>query len=399
MTEKKLRLSAPMSLEQLEEIYKKSVLSQEFYNADYANEWKKSSEPFNVMSQYIQDILKPKKVLDVGCGIGILTKELLDNGIEAEGLEYSDSFINMSPIKKHLHKGDITDLSRFKDGSFDVVVAMEVLEHVPPTYLTSIISELRRITKRFILATIPSFGPNDHGYSGLPINEEYWLRDAKENIPFRNIVVDEGSIPDCGHITLATYRWWTEKFLKESLIRQPNLENIGYEKYNFLKYRWNLYLLQGLSNERVYNNGTDDLEGGYYEAEKWATGPQIRGMGDTKEVRWTKRMAEIFINKIQERPIKIKFFSGPKELIYDRQLQISVYKLTEDKDLKLEFIELTTQTNTIEPDRWYSITVQGTSSHTGILKVNIHLDKTFTPNSLLINQDKRELGIAIHKIG
>lgn len=41
-----------------------------------------------------------------------------------------------------------------------------------------------------------------------------WKLDMELNRPFRNIVL-ENDLPHLGHITLASYRWWTEFFLTQ----------------------------------------------------------------------------------------------------------------------------------------------------------------------------------------
>lgn len=54
--------------------------------------------------------------------------------------------------------GSITNLP-FVDSAFDVAVAFEVLEHLPFEELGRCLSELRRVSKRRVIVSVPHFGP------------------------------------------------------------------------------------------------------------------------------------------------------------------------------------------------------------------------------------------------
>lgn len=388
--DKKLMISKPMSLSDIENIYKNMVLKQEFYNVDYAEEWLKTTEPYAAISRYIKDVIAPRTVLDIGCGIGQLISKLRELQVDAYGLEYSKDFISISPVKDYIYNGNIENLELFTDGSFDLIVCMEVLEHIPPTYLNKVISELKRISRYRLLITIPSYGPNEFGYAGLPLYEETWLRDALKNVPFKNLVVDESNVPDCGHISLASFRWWIEKFLYNGLIREPGLENLGYVRYGLLKYRWNIYLLN-----KIAQNHTDMAKNNYfmsnlYQPEQWD------GYGI---IRWSEKDFAIFLdNKEQSECVLLTFYSGIKELVYERKIEIKVFELKEDDDLRLYFKKKSSHIQMIRPDKWYTISVEG-DYDPGIYKISIELDNAFIPDHLLRNNDRRPLGIALKEIG
>jgi 2-polyprenyl-3-methyl-5-hydroxy-6-metoxy-1,4-benzoquinol methylase len=79
-----------------------------------------------------------RRLLDVGCGIGAVSLELQKRGFQVTGIDFSEVAIN-----RCLEKGldaILSDVDRdglkFPDGSFDVVWAGDVLEHVfDPIYL------------------------------------------------------------------------------------------------------------------------------------------------------------------------------------------------------------------------------------------------------------------------
>lgn len=393
MESKELHISEVFTLDDIEKTYEKSILKQEFYNFDYASEWVENSGPFKEMANYIKNTFAPKKVLDVGCGIGKLVDELRKLGIDAYGIEFSRDFINLSPCKDYIIEGNIFDLNqKFDENSFDVVICMEVLEHIPPTKLNFAIQNLKRITIKNIVITIPSYGPNRYGYYGLPLNEKCWLKDARENVPFKNLVVDESNIPDLGHISLATYKWWSLKFLKNGLIRNPSYELKGYEYHDFLKYRWNAYVLSKLAEEKI-----DVIEDNFYcenlyDLENW--GDEIGN------IRWTRERFELAltVNKKTKR-LFLKFYSGPKEIAYDRNLEIKICKLHENKDLKLFLKESKVKSFVIEPDTWYDIPFDIKANPSDIFILNCEINESFSPNYLYNTGDCRKLGIAIKSFG
>jgi len=102
--------------------------------------------------------LRPRTVLDVGCGEGFILANLKQNkvGKEHEGIEYVDKAIKLAkqlyPTLKIL-KGNIYKLP-YQDNSFDLVLCTEVLEHLD--YPERALKELLRVTKKHLLLTVPN---------------------------------------------------------------------------------------------------------------------------------------------------------------------------------------------------------------------------------------------------
>ena len=110
---------------------------------------------FQVIAELIE---KEKKVLDVGCGDGILMEFLKNNkNTNIRGLE-----ISKSKVQECIAKGLIViegnaekDLKQFPDKSFDYVVLSQTLQAFLDPEL--VINELLRVGKKAIV-TIPNFG-------------------------------------------------------------------------------------------------------------------------------------------------------------------------------------------------------------------------------------------------
>ena len=110
---------------------------------------------FQVIAELIE---KEKKVLDVGCGDGILMDFLKKNkNTNIRGLEISKSKVQeciakgLTVIEGNAEK----DLKQFPDKSFDYVVLSQTLQAFLDPEL--VIKELLRVGKKAIV-TIPNFG-------------------------------------------------------------------------------------------------------------------------------------------------------------------------------------------------------------------------------------------------
>jgi len=89
------------------------------------------------------------QVLDVGCGAGFLSNHLAREGFTVTGIDSSQASIDVASRHDETGKARylLGDASRlpFPDGSFDVVCAMDFLEHVEEP--AAIVAEMARVLK------------------------------------------------------------------------------------------------------------------------------------------------------------------------------------------------------------------------------------------------------------
>ncbi len=108
--------------------------------------WDKSSEfkPLHAINplrlNFIDGLvdLQGKRVLDVGCGGGILSESMDEKGAYVTGIDLGDKALKVAKLHQ-LESGSkvdyrlvsVEDLAKEQPSSFDVVTCMEMLEHVP----------------------------------------------------------------------------------------------------------------------------------------------------------------------------------------------------------------------------------------------------------------------------
>ena len=125
--------------------------------------------------------LKNKKVLDVGCGGGILSESMAKLGAEVTGIDMGEKVINIAKLHALQSKLDIdyqcasieAIASKHKAG-FDVITCMEMLEHVPdPSIIVSLCAKLLKPGGTLFMSTI---NRNIKAYLFAVIGAEYILK-------------------------------------------------------------------------------------------------------------------------------------------------------------------------------------------------------------------------------
>jgi 2-polyprenyl-3-methyl-5-hydroxy-6-metoxy-1,4-benzoquinol methylase len=119
----------------------------------------------------------PGSVLDIGCGEGVLTAEWAQRlgegrivGIDLDDPKLRAEWEKRSRENLEFRAEEATRLS-FEDDEFDLVAAIEVLEHVPDPEAT--VAEMARVARRHLLVSVP----REPLWRGLNMARGAYLRD------------------------------------------------------------------------------------------------------------------------------------------------------------------------------------------------------------------------------
>ncbi len=124
--------------------------------------------------------LKGKKIVDVGCGGGILSESLAQQGADVTGIDMSEAPLNVA--KLHLYESELEvnyrqvtaeQLAEEQAGQYDVVTCMEMLEHVPDP--ASVVDACQRLVKPGGWVFFSTINRNPKSYLFAIVGAEYIL--------------------------------------------------------------------------------------------------------------------------------------------------------------------------------------------------------------------------------
>jgi 2-polyprenyl-6-hydroxyphenyl methylase/3-demethylubiquinone-9 3-methyltransferase len=125
--------------------------------------------------------LAGKKVLDVGCGGGILAEAMAGAGATVSGIDLSDKALKVARL--HLYESgkqvdyqlvSAEDYAEQHAGEFDVVTCMEMLEHVPDP--ASVVAACARLVKPGGWVFFSTLNRNAKSYLFAVVGAEYVLK-------------------------------------------------------------------------------------------------------------------------------------------------------------------------------------------------------------------------------
>ena len=122
---------------------------------------------YSYRALHIEGRQRPGKVLDIGCGRGLLLSKLRERGWEPQGTELSEEAAVYARERLGLPVSTcaLQDCG-FADGEFDLVILWHVLEHLHAP--RAILQEVSRILKPggVLLVAVPNFGSWEARWSG-----------------------------------------------------------------------------------------------------------------------------------------------------------------------------------------------------------------------------------------
>jgi len=166
----------------------------------------------------IQEIGKNKTVLDIGCGAGILTNALAKEGHTVYGIDLSPSSLevakNHDSTQKVSYKVANAYSLPYPSQTFDVVCAMDVLEHVEKPDL--LISEASRVLKPGGLFFFHTFNRNPLSRLLIIKGVDWCVPNAPKNMHVYSLFIKPKELQEICHnhdMEISTFRGFSPKIL------------------------------------------------------------------------------------------------------------------------------------------------------------------------------------------
>lgn len=180
-------------------------------------------------SHIIRLVGSNKRVLDVGCATGHLTKHLASNGCSVVGVELQEDFAGEAiPYCEQVVIGDIQEASTLAriDGKFDVIVFGDVLEHL--SCPQDVLNNVHRLLNDggFIIVSLP--------------NIALWR--VRIALLFGKFEYNDRGVLDRTHLCFYTFGFAKELLEKTGYICMSVNYRFDFPFYSRKLARWTIYL-------------------------------------------------------------------------------------------------------------------------------------------------------------
>jgi SAM-dependent methyltransferase len=165
-----------------------------------------------LLAKCLNEVLSPRKVLDIGCSKGFLVLAFHRLGIDSYGLDISSYAVSKSPLKIR-NKLSVLNIEKdkipFPDDYFDLVTMLGVIEHLQDFEFP--LKEIKRVLKPggFFFMITPDANP-EKDPKGIHINvnpSHFWLDALKR----KGLITDDETLIDIGK----KIRKYRESFVKQ----------------------------------------------------------------------------------------------------------------------------------------------------------------------------------------
>ena len=109
-----------------------------------------STDASKVYKEAKKYIPRTGDLVDIGCCGGVVGSRFV-NDYNITGVDLVQEYLDKA-VKNGYSRGVLADVSKklpFEDKSFDVVLATEIIEHMPNESLENVLSELHRVSNGF----------------------------------------------------------------------------------------------------------------------------------------------------------------------------------------------------------------------------------------------------------
>lgn len=115
----------------------------------------KSGEKERIIDTYKLIPEDVNSIADIGCGNGIFSNYIAEKNKKIKVIGIDESKSALKYVKTNKKEGNITSLP-LQDREYDLVAALEVVEHLSTEDYKLALKELARVSKKYILISVPN---------------------------------------------------------------------------------------------------------------------------------------------------------------------------------------------------------------------------------------------------
>ncbi|MES2759413.1 MAG: methyltransferase domain-containing protein [Pseudomonadota bacterium] len=169
--------------------------------------------------------LGAKSCLELGCFTGAVLSVLEQAGVDVTGLDVSHvAFVLAYPnIKNRMLFGDL--LTSGLQRRFDVVLAMDIIEHLNPVKFGQYIDAIAALVAQdgYFYINSPMIGADDVFGEVFERYVDEWQATGDATC-WRRLDCDAAGWPKHGHLVWASPAWWERQFAVRGLVRDREVE-------------------------------------------------------------------------------------------------------------------------------------------------------------------------------
>lgn len=130
-----------------ERIEHQNINTSDYWDKIWKNEGSETWRIYPETNKRILEIIgSNKEVLEVGCGVGILLKQIMNNQNKATGIDISSFAVSLLEKKGMRGIQSVLPNIPLEDNSFDIVAGTEILEHMDDD--KELLMQCNRVCKR-----------------------------------------------------------------------------------------------------------------------------------------------------------------------------------------------------------------------------------------------------------
>lgn len=154
----------------------------EIYSEEYFE--KRANPPYDNGTKVAVDVLDehfdPNSVFDVGCAIGVYLKYFSKKGVDVAGIEGAESAVERALVDTIQHY-DLRDSPKISNQKFDLVLCIEVAEHLHTIYADGFIDTIISATHNDSTVVFTAAPPGQYGANHINLQHpRYWVKKFSE---------------------------------------------------------------------------------------------------------------------------------------------------------------------------------------------------------------------------